>query len=153
MSEKQGFNLSISGRLSSSAVSRSLLVVWLVAFAAFAGAATAEARSGPGDDDPAGGAWSLAQAYFFAGAATSDVAEDGPAAAGDPAGGAWSLAQARFLAGIAASDGAEDGPAAADDPAGGAWSLAQAAFNFVSYGQDAMPGKVDGLTSSFCSVC
>jgi hypothetical protein len=101
-------------------------------------------------DDPLNGAWSAAEAEFYAagcsagaesGTSASEATEqcEAAASADDPVNGAWSAAAAEFFAadcstggeaGTNASEATEkcEGAASADDPVNGAWSASAAEF-------------------------
>jgi len=112
--------------------------------------ALAQCNSARSADDPLNGAWSTAEAEFYAagcdagaesGTSASEATEQCEAAAptDDPVNGAWSAAAAEFLtagcstdvgAGTTAPDASEqcEGTASADDPVNGAWSASAAEF-------------------------
>lgn len=109
-------------------------------------------------DDPANGAWSLAEAEFYA----AKYGSDGLAGTAlcealarfhrakpvdDPVNGAWSFAEAEFYLTTYGADLAAcrswpealaqfHGAKPVDDPANGAWSHAEAEFYVAKYGSD-----------------
>jgi hypothetical protein len=117
-----------------------------------------ECRAAPPVDDPANGAWSLAEAEFYMArygpdllvctASSEALARlHRPKPVNDPANGAWSLAEAEYYAAKYVADPVASAPRSealtrsqrgrsVDDPANAAWSLAEAEYYAAKYGVD-----------------
>jgi len=80
------------------------------------------------DDDPVHGAWSRAEAEFYAGQGSSDAKASPAGSDDDPANGAWSRAEAEFYVDKGGSDAKASPAGSDDDPANGAWTQAEAEF-------------------------